>query len=321
MLRSVAVLVLDELFVFEFGMLGEVFGLDRTADGLPPIEFRVCGVHGGEPVRTTGGVQVVPAWGLDGLVGADVVAVPATDLRTYPPEALDALRAAAARGATVLTICSGVFVAGAAGLLDGRPCTSHWKNVDELRTRHPTALVDPDVLFVDDGDLVTSAGAAAGIDACLHLVRRELGSAAVNILARLMVVAPQREGGQRQFIDQPVPACTNLALAPTLDWALEHLDRALSVADLAARSRTSERSFGRRFLAETGTTPHRWLTQQRIQLAQRLLEDTDLGIDDVAAHCGFGAAALLRHHFRHLVGITPGDYRRKFQTAATLTGS
>ncbi len=319
MLRSVAVLILDELFVFEFGMLAEVFGIDRTADGLPPVDFRVCGVSAGEPVRTTGGVQIVPAWGLDGLVGADVVAVPATDMRTYPPEVLDALRAAVARGATVLTICSGVFVAGAAGLLDGRPCTSHWKNVDELRTRHPTALVNPDVLFIDDGDLVTSAGAAAGIDACLHLVRRELGSAAVNILARLMVVAPQREGGQRQFIDQPVPACTNLALAPTLSWALEHLDHDLSVADLAARSRTSERSFGRRFLAETGTTPHRWLTQQRIQLAQRLLEDTNLGIDEVAAHCGFGAAALLRHHFRNLVGITPGDYRRKFQTAAMLT--
>lgn len=318
MLRSVAVLVLDELFVFEYGMLEQVFGLDRTADGLPRIEFRVCGVRAGEPVRTTGGVQVLPAWGLDGLVDADVVAVPATDLRTYPPEALDALRAAAARGATVLTICSGVFVAGAAGLLDGRPCTSHWKHVDDLRTRHPTALVDPDVLFVDDGDLVTSAGSVSGIDACLHLVRRELGSAAVNVLARLMVVSPQREGGQRQFIDQPVPACTNLAMAPTLDWALAHLDRDLSVADLAARSRMSERSFGRRFLAETGTTPHRWLTQQRIQLAQRLLEDTDLGIDEVAAHCGFGAAALLRHHFRNLVGITPGDYRRKFRTAAVL---
>lgn len=319
MLRSVAVLVLDGVFVFELGILGEVFGLDRATDGLPPIEFRVCGVRAGEPVRTTGGVQVVPAWGLDGLVGADVVAVPATDLRTYPQESLDALRAAAARGTTVLTICSGVFVAGAAGLLDGRPCTSHWKHVDELRARHPAALVDPDVLFVDDGDLITSAGAAAGIDACLHLVRREMGSAAVNVLARLMVVSPQRDGGQRQFIDQPVPACTNLALAPTLDWALGHLDRDLSVAELAAHSRMSERSFGRRFLAETGTTPHRWLTQQRIHLAQRLLEDTDLGIDEVAAHCGFGAAALLRHHFRNLVGITPGDYRRKFRTAAMLT--
>ena len=321
MLRTVAVLLLGELFVFEFGILEEVFGQDRTADGLPPVEFRACGVRAGEPVRTTGGAAIVPGWGLDGLEGADVVAVPATNLREYPPEALDALRAAAARGATVLTICSGVFVAGAAGLLDGRRCTSHWRHVDELRTRHPTAVVDPDVLFVDDGDLVSSAGTAAGIDACLHLVRRELGSAAVNILARQMVVPPQRDGGQRQFIDQPVPACTNLALAPTLDWALERLDKDLSVADLAAHARMSERSFGRRFLAETGTTPHRWLIGQRVQLAQRFLEDSDLGIDEVAAQSGFGAAALLRHHFRNQVGITPGDYRRKFQSATSSVAS
>src|SRR3712207_3322804 len=270
MLRSVAVLVLDKLAVFEFGVLCEVFGLDRTEDGVPRLDFRVCGVRAGEPISTTGGVQLVPEHGLDGLRGADLVAVPATSLRDYPSAALGALRDAAAAGATVLTVCSGVFVLGAAGLLDGRRCATHWKNVDELRARHPAAVVDPDVLFVDDGNLVTSAGTAAGIDACLHLLRRELGSAVVNVIARRMVVPPQRDGGQRQFVEQPVPRCAADGLARTLDWVLEHLDVEHSVADLARRAAMSERSFARRFLAETGTTPHRWLTQQRDRKSTRL---------------------------------------------------
>jgi AraC family transcriptional regulator, transcriptional activator FtrA len=316
MLRSVAVLVLDELIVFEFGILCEVFGLDRTADGLPPIDFRVCGERAGEPVHTTGGVQVLPRYGLDGLRGADLIAIPATNMREYRPEVLRAVRAAAADGATVLTICSGVFVAGAAGLLDGRRCTSHWQSVDELRSSHPAAVVDPDVLFVDEGDLVTSAGSAAGIDACLHVVRRELGTAAVNTLARLVVVPPQRGGGQRQYVDQPVPEHAHCTIAPTLDWVLAHLGVEHTVAELARRAHMSERSFARRFLAETGTTPHRWLTQQRVLRARQLLEDTGLGIDAVAATCGFGTAAMLRHHFRRIVGVAPADYRRTFHATA-----
>ena len=318
MLRSVAVLALDEMIVFEFGVLCEVFGLDRTDDGIPPIEFRTCGARAHQPVRTVEGLHVLPTYGLDGLVGADLVALPATNLREFPDEVLDAVRAAAAAGATVLTICSGVFVAGAAGLLDGRRCTSHWRNVDELRERHPLAVVDPDVLFVDDGDLISSAGSAAGIDACLHVVRRSLGSAAVNTIARLMVVAPQREGGQRQFLDQPVPECSNEAIAPTLDWVLTHIDREHSVADLARRSLMSERSFSRRFLAETGTTPHRWLTQQRVLRARQLLEQTPLGIDEIARTCGFGTPAMLRHHFRKAIGVNPGDYRRTFHATAPV---
>jgi AraC family transcriptional activator FtrA len=313
------VLVLDELIVFEFGILCEVFGTDRTADGLPPIDFRVCGVRPGEPVRTGGGADVVPHHGLDGLHDADLVAIPATNMREYPEEALEAVRAAAAAGATVLTICSGVFVAGAAGLLDGRRCTAHWQSAADLQARHPTAVVDPDVLFVDEGNLVSSAGSAAGVDACLHVVRREWGTAAVNTLARLMVVPPQRDGGQRQFLHRPVPEHAGTAIAPTLDWVLENLDVEHSVADLAQRSHMSERTFTRHFMAETGTTPHRWLTQQRVLRARQLLEDTTLGIDAVAANCGFTTAAMLRHHFRTAVGITPGAYRRAFREPGART--
>ncbi|MBW0115610.1 GlxA family transcriptional regulator [Pseudonocardia abyssalis] len=313
MLRTVAALVLPPALPFEFGTLMEVFGVDRSDEGVPPIELRVCGEVAGQPIRTTVGASLVPDHGLEGLRGADLVAVSATRGRDFSPEVLDAVRAAAADGAMILSVCSGAFVLGEAGLLDDRRCTSHWMNVDELRARYPRAIVDPDVLYVDDGNVITSAGTAAGIDACLHVVRRELGSAVVNTIARRMVVAPQRDGGQRQFVEQPIPVCTADGLAPVLDWALEHLDEEHSVSDLARRARMSERSFARRFVAETGTTPHRWLTLQRVLLAQRLLEDTVLGVDDVAARCGFGTGALLRHHFRKVVGVAPVDYRRTFR--------
>jgi AraC family transcriptional regulator, transcriptional activator FtrA len=320
-LRTVAALVLPEVSPFEFGTICEVFGVDRTEDGVPPFELRICGPVAGEPLRTTVGFDVMPTHGLDGLVGADLVAVSATRLREFPEPVLDAVRKAAASGSTMLSVCSGSFVLGAAGLLDGRRCTTHWMNADELRERHPLAVVDPDVLFVDEGNLVTSAGTAAGIDACLHVVRRELGNAVVNAIARRMVVPPQRDGGQRQFVEQPIPECRADGLAPVLDWVLEHLEIEHSVSDLARRARMSDRSFARRFVAETGTTPHKWLTLQRVLRAQRLLEDTDLGIDDVAERSGFGTGALLRHHFRKVVGVAPADYRRTFTARTALAGS
>ncbi|GGK02788.1 putative transcription regulator, AraC family protein [Pilimelia anulata] len=313
MLRTVGVIATGGMTPFEFGVLCEVFGIDRTDDGVPPFDFRVCGARPGEPVPTSVGVALTPQHDLTALAGADLVAVPAIGIRdAYPPEVIAAIRAAAARGATLLSLCTGAFVLGAAGLLDGRRCTTHWRHADEFARRYPAAALDPDVLFVDDGDIITSAGTAAGIDACLHLVRRELGAQVATAIARRMVVPPQREGGQRQFVAAPVPECTADSLTPLLTWLLEHLDEEHSVAALADRANLSARTFARRFVAETGTTPQRWLATQRVLHARRLLEDTALGAEEVAARSGFGSAALLRHHFTRAVGVTPTDYRRTF---------
>ncbi|WP_067800682.1 helix-turn-helix domain-containing protein [Nocardia beijingensis] len=314
MLSKVAVVLSERMAMFEFGVICEVFGLDRTADGLPAFDFRVCGAEPGVPLRSTSpGITVTPEYGLEELAAADLVAIPAAAAdQGFDPRVVSAVREAAAAGATVLTVCSGVFLAGAAGLLDGRKCTTHWRHVEQLAAEYPEATVDPDVLFVDEGDLITSAGTAAGIDACLHLVRRELGSGVANAIARRMVVPPQRDGGQRQFIERPVAACTSDSLIPTLEWMSEHLDLPYTVEDLATRANMSTRTFARRFAAETGTTPVKWLTNQRVLLAKQLLEETDLGLEQIAARSGFGSGALLRHHFQRLVGIAPTEYRRRF---------
>jgi transcriptional regulator GlxA family with amidase domain len=313
-LKTVSALVLDGLAVFEFGVICEVFGIDRSADGVPNFEFKVCGPEAGRPLRTSVGAFLTPDHDFSALVGADLVAVPAISAGAdgYPPEALDALRTAKANGSIILTVCSGAFVVGAAGLLDGRPCTTHWMHSDELARMYPTARVDRNVLFVDDGDLITSAGTAAGIDACLHLVRRELGSEVTNKIARRMVVPPQRDGGQRQFIDQPIPVRCSERFAPQLDWIMANLDKPHTVTTLARRASMSARTFARRFVEETGTTPMQWVTDQRVLYARRMLEESDLDIDRIAERSGFGTATLLRHHFRRVIGVTPSDYRRQF---------
>lgn len=317
MLRTVAVVLIDGAAPFEYGVVHEVFGLDRTEDGVPAFDFRPCGEVAGAPLRAGNGVQLIPEYGLDAVAAADLVAVPAAAIRDdYPPAVLDALRAAADRGAILLSVCSGAFLLGAAGLLDGRRCTTHWRYADQLAVRHPEAKIDPDVLFVDDGNIITSAGTAAGIDACLHLVRRELGAAVATRIARRMVVPPQRDGGQRQYVDLPLPETTGESLQPILSWMVDNLSIEHTVPDLARRARMSDRTFARRFVAETGTTPLKWVTTQRVLHARTLLEATDLGLEQVAAKSGFGTAALLRHHFRRVVGVAPQDYRRTFQTAS-----
>jgi transcriptional regulator GlxA family with amidase domain len=316
MIRSVAVPVIDDLAMFEFGLLSEVFGLDRTDySDVPRLDFRVCGVQPGRPVRTQAGISLTPPLGLEAMEDADVIAVPAARLRPddeYPKELLAALRRASDRGAIMLSACSGAFLLGAAGLLEGRPCTTHWRYADELQRRHPSARIDPDVLFVDDGDLITSAGTAAGIDASLHLVRRELGSGVANVIARNMVVPPQRDGGQRQYISRPVPEAECDALVDVLSFMNDNLADQHSVASLAKLAHMSTRTFARRFVAETGVTPMQWLTAQRVLHARLLLETTDASIDEIAAACGFGSATLFRHHFAREVGVAPSAYRRSF---------
>jgi len=315
--QKVAVLALDGIAPFELGTLCEVFGTDRTADGFPPYEFQLCSVDGG-PVRTSSGFELTPHADLTPLAYADLVAVPAHPIGSVVPEAAAAaLRDAHERGAIVLSVCSGAFLLGEAGLLDGRECTTHWKYADELQRRFPKAKVDPRVLYVDDGNLLTSAGTAAGIDLCLHLVRREQGTALATKLARRMVVPPHRDGCQAQYVDIPLPEEPDApTLSPLLQWISENLGQPHTVESLATSVYMAPRTFARRFKAETGATPHDWLTTQRVLLARRVLEETDLGIDTVATRCGFGDAAAMRHHFAKRLGVTPQAYRSTFRPVA-----
>ncbi|WP_327288833.1 helix-turn-helix domain-containing protein [Streptomyces sp. NBC_01198] len=316
MLQNVAVVLLDGVHPFELGVLCEVFGLDRSEDGLPVYDFAVVSAEGAR-LRTHAGFDLVAVEDLDRLDEADLVAVPAADgfaAREFPPEVLRALNRAVERGATVLSVCSGVFALGAAGLLDGRRCAAHWRHTDLLAARYPKARVELDVLYVDDSGVVTSAGTSAGIDASLHLVRKEQGAGVANGIARRMVVPPHREGGQAQYVDRPMPRVTGDSVSGVLSWMERHLDREVTVDELAARAHMSPRTFARRFHQETGTTPYRWLLGQRVLLARELLEGTDATVDSVAVRAGFGNAATLRHHFGQWVGTTPQAYRRAFRS-------
>jgi len=313
-LRNVAVVVLNDFRPFEFGTICEVFGIDRSDDGLPSYDFAV--VAGEPPPLRAHDFTLQPSYGLDRLDRADLIALPAVGderLAGFPPDLLSALRRAVGRGARVLSVCTGAFILGEAGLLDGRRCTTHWRSADELARRYPAARVDPSVLYVDDEPVITSAGTAAGIDACLYLVRKEQGSRVANGIARRMVVPPHRDGGQAQYVDQPVAPSCDGTLRDLLEWLRAHLDQPLSVRQLAARANMSERTFARRFVADTGTTPQRWLIGQRILLAQQLLEETDETVDVIADRTGFGTATALRHHFRAWRGTTPNAYRRLFR--------
>jgi len=319
-LSNVAVLVYDGVAPFELGVLCEAWGLDRTDDGVPPLDFAVCAPRPGL-VETTAGFELHVAARLDRAAEADLVAVPAMPRdREVPDAVLSTLRDAVERGARVLSVCTGAFVLGEAGLLDGRRCTTHWRYAAELAARFPRAEVDPDVLYVDADPVITSAGSAAGLDACLHLIRKELGAQVASTVARRMVVPPHRDGGQAQFVKTPMPELSADTLAPLLDWAGEHLEEPLSVPDLAARVHMSPRTFARRFRAETGTTPHQWLTHQRVLLAERLLEETPLPVEAVARRTGFGNAATLRHHFSRARSTTPQAYRQSFGCVRELSG-
>ena len=315
MLQNVVAIGQAGMAAFELGVVCEVFGVDRSQDGLPTFDFAVV-TEGGQPVSTTAGFTITPEHGLERVAEADLVCVPASEPdRVVSPQVAAVLQDAVARGARVLSVCSGAFTLGAAGLLDGRRCTTHWMHAEELRERFPRADVVADVLYVDDGPITTSAGTAAGIDAALHLVRAELGADAANGIARRMVVPPHRDGGQAQFIERPVPLCTSETLAPLLDWMNENADADVSVDELASRAHMSPRTFARRFKAETGTTPHAWLTRLRVQHAERLLEQTDEPIERVAQLSGFGSSTLLRHHFVKERSTTPQAYRRAFRRA------
>jgi transcriptional regulator GlxA family with amidase domain len=312
MLRNVAAVALDGVAPFELGVLCESFGVDRSDQGLPRLDFAVCAANPGT-VRTSMGFSLTVDHGIERLAEADLIGVPAANRdQEYPPEVLIALQAAVDRGSRVMSVCTGAFVLAAAGLLDGRRCTTHWRYADELAQRFPMAKVDPGVLYVDDDGVITSAGSAAGIDACLHLWRTEYGASTAAMIARRMVVPPHRDGGQAQFVEAPIRASHAPTLAGVLDYMAAHLHEESTVESLAKLANMSPRTFARRFRAETGTTPYDWLLARRVAAAQRLLEEGDDPVETVAVRSGFGTAAAMRHHFAKRLGTTPQAYRSAF---------
>jgi AraC family transcriptional activator FtrA len=312
-LHRVVGLCLPAIVAFDLTAPAQVFASAAAADGTPHYEFSTCSIGGGE-VRTTSGFGISPPAGLEALARADTVVVPGYwgILEPPPGAALEALRAAAERGARVASVCTGAFALAHAGLLDGRRATTHWGWAGELAARFPAVAVDAEALYVDEGAVLTSAGLSAGIDLCLHVVRRDFGAEAGARVARRMVAPPHREGGQAQFFDPVVPAAEG-GLEPTRRWAEERLGEPLDVAALARHAGVSPRTFARRFRAEAGTTPLQWLLGRRVLAARRLLESSDLPVEDIAWRCGFGTAASLRDHFRRATATTPTAYRRSFR--------
>ena len=315
--HRVAVLLLPPVIGFDATIPVQLLGSATDAGGRPLYDVKMVGLTE-DPVPTSSGYAIVPAAGAAALAEAQTVIIPGTQL----PEARfagtlpDDVRAALALvrpGTRLVSICTGAFVLGAAGRLDGRPATTHWQHTENFRRLYPNVLLDEGLLLVDDGDVLTSAGLAAGIDLCLHIIRRDHGSAVANATARYCVVPPWREGGQAQFIDRPVPAADEQSTAYARQWALSHLDRPLDVSRLAAEARMSVRTFNRRFREETGRSPGAWLIEQRVDHARHLLEATDLPVDEVAQRAGLGSGATLRQHLRTAVGVSPLAYRRTFR--------
>ncbi|MFC5178638.1 helix-turn-helix domain-containing protein [Nocardioides taihuensis] len=313
-MHVVAAVANEGVLTFDLAVPCEVFGWDRSYLGVEWYDFFVCAADP-PPLRTCTGFSIDTPHRLDDLARADTVIIPGWSDPEHEPSAelVDALQEAYRRGARIASICIGAFVLGCAGLLDGRPCTTHWAFADQLSRRFPRARVDPDVLYVDDGQVLTSAGTAAGMDLCLHMVRTDHGVEVANGVARRVVMPPHREGGQAQYIERPVPETGDDGLQRACTWALEHLDESLGVEDLARHAAMSTRTFARRFRAAIGTTPGEWLLQQRLLLAQRLLETTDHSVDRVAHAVGFGTATTLRHHFAARVHTSPHAYRRTFR--------
>jgi transcriptional regulator GlxA family with amidase domain len=318
-MHRVAVLLLPPVVGFDAAIAPTMFSNAVDADGNALYEVVTCGLTAG-PVAATTGFDVLPSAGPEPLGTADTVVIPGT---RYPPARIDGTlpaetAAALARirpGTRLVSICTGAFVLAAAGLLDGRPVTTHWKFADALRSLHPEVLVDENVLFVDDGDVLTSAGLAAGIDLCLHIIRRDHGAKVANAVARYCVVPPWREGGQAQFIDRQTPAQDHYSTAPTREWALRHLDEELTVQRLARHAKMSARTFNRRIREETGQSPGAWIRSRRVDRARELLESRDLPVDEVARLSGLGTGGNLRHHLRRGMGMSPSSYRKVYQGA------
>ncbi|MGI8333536.1 helix-turn-helix domain-containing protein [Actinomadura scrupuli] len=314
--RTLSVLVFDGMAPFELGVVVEIFGLPRPELTVPWYDLRVCAEEPGRPLRAVGGFSMTAEHGLDAFAEADtvmVVAVP--DVHTEVSAAVvEALRKAHERGARIVAICSGAFALAAAGLLDGREATTHWRYADLFQRRYPQVRLDPDVLYVDGGDVLTSAGSAAGLDLCLHLVRQDHGARVANAVARRLVIPPHREGGQAQFVEAAVaPVTEDDGVGRAMAWALGHLAEPITVAELARQAHLAPRTFIRHFNRHTGTSPLRWVIGQRVMASLPLLEGTTTSVEEIGAAVGFDSPATFRHHFARAMHTSPSAYRRTFR--------